>query len=250
MDFEERNIREDKTFDNFMVGESNKEAYQAAFNCVTQVDNQHNWLWIYTDTGLGGTHLLHAIGNLLLEQQPNIRVKQIHTERFVNSYRQASSQNELTKFRQYYREIDCLLLDDMQYLLSFDYKHIDVQEELNGILSTLSLKETLVVFNADRPINDLPESNIKHLLSRCKQTTISLPEITLKKQLVKHFALQGGYELPDEIICFISKQYAYNIRAIEGLVISMLAKIKSTEEVLSLSFVKDFYIGWHKRFYK
>jgi chromosomal replication initiator protein len=250
MDSAKINIKESLSFDNFMVGESNREAYQAAFNCVTQVDNQHNWLWIYTDTGLGGTHLLHAIGNELLEQQPNIRVKQIHTERFVLSYRQVSSQNELAKLKESYRELDCLLLDGMQYLTHFGYEHNDIQSELINILSTLNLGRKLVVFIADRPINELPESNIKHLLSRCKQTTVSQPEITLKKQLTKHFALQQGYELSDEIISFISKQYACNIRTIEGLVISMLAKIKSTEEVLSLSFVKDFYIGWHKRFYK
>jgi chromosomal replication initiator protein len=91
MGLEEINISEDRTFDNFMVGEFNKEAYQAAFQCVTQFGNQHNWLWIDSDTGLGGTPLLHAIVNQLFQQQPNKRIKHIHTERFVSSYRQASS---------------------------------------------------------------------------------------------------------------------------------------------------------------
>jgi chromosomal replication initiator protein len=225
MGLEEINIIKDRTFDDFMVGESNKEAYQAALHCVTQFDNQHNWLWIYSDTGLGGTHLLHAIVNQLLEQQPNIRIKHIHTERLVSSYRQASSQNELTKFKERYRELDCLLLDDMQYLLGFGYEHIDAQAELNGILSMLLLRKTLIFFTADRAIKELPESDAKHLFSRGKKATISQPEITLKKQLGKHFSLQNGYELPDEIISFISQKVASNIRVLENLVNSICYEI-------------------------
>lgn len=127
MDFEQRKISEDRTFDNFMIGESNNGAYQAALHCVTQFGKKNNWLWIYSENGLGGTHLLHAIGNQLLEQQPNIRIKHIHTQSLVTSYRQASSQNELTKFEESYRELNCLLLDDMQYLLCSGYEHTDIQ---------------------------------------------------------------------------------------------------------------------------
>lgn len=249
MDLEKRNIREGKTFDNFIVGESNEEAYQAALHCVTQLDNQHNWLWLYSDTGLGGTHLLNSIENQLLEQQPNIRIKHIHTERFVTSYRQEISQNELTKFKESYRELDCLLLDDMQYLLGFGYEHIDAQAELNGILSTLLLRETLVVFTADRSINDLPESNIKILLNQCKQVTISQPEITLKRQLAKHFSLQRGYELPNEIVSFISQQEAGNIRGLANQVNSLCHEIENTEKALSLTFLKEFYLRWYEKFY-
>ncbi|MEI6893481.1 MAG: DnaA/Hda family protein [Colwellia sp.] len=215
---------------------------------MTQVDNQHNWLWIYSENGLGGTHLLNSIGNQLLEQQPNIRIKQIHTERFVTSYRQARSQTELTKFKESYRELDCLLLDDMQYLLCFGYEHTDAQAELNRILSILFSGEILVVFTADRLIKELPVSNIKHLLTRCKQATISQPEITLKKRLSQHFSFKRGYELSDEIVSFISQQEAGNIREIEGQVNRIVGEVVDTGKILNLHFVKRFFLQWYERF--
>jgi chromosomal replication initiator protein len=250
MEFKQTNLRADRTFDNFMIGESNKYAYQAALHCVTQFGKNNNWLWLYSENGLGGTHLLNAIGNQLLEQQPNIRIKHIHTERFVTSYRQAISQTELTKFEESYRELDCLLLDDMQYLLCFGYEHTDIQSELNNILSTLILGGKLVVFTADRPINELPESNIKPLLNPCKQVTISQPEITLKKQFAKHFALHHGFELPDDTISFISQKKAGNIRVLANQVNSLCHEIENTEEALSLTFLKESYLRWYEKFYK
>jgi chromosomal replication initiator protein len=243
-------IREYVTFNNFMVGESNKEAYQAAFDCAIQFSKQNNWLWIYSENGLGGTHLLNAIGNQLLGLQPNIRIKKIQTESFVTSYLQARSQTELTKFEESYRELDCLLLDDIQYLLCFGYEHTDIQSEFNNILSTLILGRKLVVFTADRPINELPESNIKLLLNQCKQVTISQPEITLKRQLAKHFAFKRCYELPDEIVSFISQQEAGNIRELANQVNSLCHEIENTGEALSLIFLKEFYLRWYEKFYK
>ena len=249
MNFEEVGVRADRNFDNFMIGESNKEAYQTAFDCAAQFGEQYNRLWIYSENGLGGSHLLHAIGNELLGLQPNIRIKQIHTERFVNSYRQANFQNEMAKFQESYREPNCLLLDDMQYLLCSCSEHTDIQEEFIHILSTLFSGDVFLAFTADRPINELPKSNIKLLLNQCKQVTISLPEITLKRQLAKYFSLQRGYELPDEIVSFISQQEAGNIRELEGQVNLMLCEIEETAEALNLNFVKKFYLRWYERFY-
>lgn len=117
-------------------------------------------------------------------------------------------------------------------------------------MSTLILGRKLVVFTADRPINELPESNIKLFLNPCKQVTISQPEITFKRQLAKHFSLQRGYELPDEIVSFISQQEAGNIRALANQVNSLCHEIENTEEALSLTFLKEFYLRRYEKFYK
>lgn len=106
------------------------------------------------------------------------------------------------------------------------------------------------MFTADRPINELPESNIKLFLNPCKQVTISQPEITFKRQLAKHFSLQRGYELPDEIVSFISQQEAGNIRALANQVNSLCHEIENTEEALSLTFLKEFYLRRYEKFYK
>lgn len=248
MSIEKTTIRADRTFDNFIVGESNQKAYQAALNCATQFGKQQGWLWIYSDTGLGGTHLLHAIGNKLLKKQYKLKTKHIHTERFAHNYKQALSKSDTAQFIENYSKIDCLFIDDIQYLLFFGYTYPKVINGLNKILSKLFLRKALVVFTADRPWQQLPESSFKKLAINCNQVTISQPEIALKKKISCHFFLGNGYELSDEIITFITEQEAGNIRELEGQINRIIQEISDTEKALELDLVNSFFIDYKNRF--
>ncbi len=249
MDFKEANIRTDLTFDNFKVGESNKKAYEAALTCSALNGNQHNLLWIYADTGLGCTHLLHAIANQLLSKQQNIKVKKIHAQAFVTNYQHAIFKNELTKFKDCYGKFDCLLLDDMQYLLCFGYAHRNEQEQLIDILLELSLRKTLTVFTADRSFLQLEESKLKCLLKSSNQVKITKPDVALKTQIVNQYALKKGYKLSGDVLKFIAQQKSINIRALEGQVAMIMNEVNNTKEILNLSLVKKCFKKWYKRFY-
>jgi chromosomal replication initiator protein len=242
MEFEQTNLRVQLSFNNFIVGESNKKAYQEALSCTTRFDHENKWLWIYSGTGLGNTHLLHAIGNKLFEQQPNLRIKHIHIERFYFELKQSREKGNLAQLVAYYRELDCLLIDGMTLLMPRIGWTNCLKEELYVILSTLKERQKLVVFTADSTWHRLPRSKIKRLLNRCQAVNILLPDITLKTQLAKHFTLQDGYELSDKLISFISHQKADNIREIKGQINRMIAMARYEGVTLNQSFVKKFYL--------
>ncbi|MBU2872122.1 DnaA/Hda family protein [Colwellia sp. E2M01] len=253
MTFEQTNIKENLTFEKFIVGESNKKAYQAALNLTLEITKKE-WLWISSCTGLGNTHLLHAIGNKLVEQESNLSIKQIHTHFFMLKVLESQQNDSLNQLIEYYNNIDCLLLDGMTCSIMRRLSvSTHIREVLYAILLTRKKGGKLTVFTSDLPKDSSQHqsSSIKRLLNDCKSVTILQPGITLKKQLIRHFALQHGHEFSDDIISFISEQEASNIRELEAQINWIFLEEKPNEILsLSLDFIKTRYLRWYERFYR
>ena len=247
MDFEGTNIRKSSTFKNFIVGESNREAYRAALYCANNFPKKADWLWIYSYTGLGNTHLMNAIANELFESQQNLNIKQIHIERFVNEVMESRIKGVTSLLIKDYCELDCLFLDGMTMYHSGMSNGVALSEEyLYNILLALRDRGKLVVFTADKAWHELSLSKMNRLfsLSNCKMVSITRPDLALKKELVKHFSFQKGFNFEDEIMTFIASQEAGNIREIEGMVNRIFYQAKFSKKKLTLSLVQEFYLRW------
>ena len=247
MDFEGTNIRKNSTFKSFIVGESNRVAYRAALYCANNFPKKADWLWIYSYTGLGNTHLMNAIGNELFESQQNLNIKQIHIECFVNEVMESRIKGEISLLIKDYCDLDCLLLDGMTMYLSGMSNGVAVSVDfLYNILLALRDRDKLVVFTADKAWHELSLSKMNRLfsLSNCKVVSITRPDLALKKELVKHFSFQRGFNFEDEIMTFIASQEALNIREIEAIMNRIFYEAKFSKKKLILSFVKAFYLRW------
>ncbi|PCH93827.1 MAG: hypothetical protein COB83_13110 [Gammaproteobacteria bacterium] len=242
MNVKKTNIKIHQNFDVFLNGESNKAANQAAVDYTSQLGNQQKWLWLYSGTGLGKTHLLHAIGNKLCDKHPNIKIKQIHTETFCLSLTKAMQEDKLHQFIKSYQDLDCLLLDGMTFhYMRYFYSNHHVRKVLYTILVSLKKSKSLVVFTSDSVIQQSPRMNIKRLLNRCKQVSLSRPETSLKKRVAHQTALERGFKLSNEILTFISQQNDDNILEIKGVIWRIISEVKGTGELLSLNVVKRLY---------
>ena len=227
------------TFDNFVVGNANKIADAAAHTVAESPGETYNPLFIYGGVGLGKTHLMHAIGNEIIKNNPYANVIYITSETFLNEYIEGIIIKNTEKFRNKYRNADVLLIDDIQFIS----KSEATQEELYHTFNTLYELQKQIVFSSDKPPSDIPNLE-ERLLSRFQWgllTDIGMPDFETKIAIIRSKiplikeATKCSLDIDDDVIQYIASKEKGNVRDIEGALKRVIAhaKISSMDAPLS-----------------
>jgi len=208
-------------FDNFVTGGSNRFAHAAAFAVSETPAKAYNPLFIYGGSGLGKTHLLHAIGHYALNLYPKIKVRYVSSEEFTNDFINAIQNNRTSFFQAEYRDIDVLLIDDIQFLQGKD----QTQEAFFHTFNTLHDHNKQVVITSDLPPKELTGFE-ERMLSRFEWgliTDIQAPELETRIAILRKKAENEKIKVPDEILEYMAARVASNIRELEGTLIRVTA---------------------------
>jgi chromosomal replication initiator protein len=220
------------TFENFVVGPNNQLAHAAAL-AVSQAPAQaYNPLFIHGSTGLGKTHLMHAIGHSILQRNPEAKIAYLSTEKFTNEYIHAIQENALTKFRQRYRNVDVLLIDDIQFLSGKER----IQEEFFHTFNDLFESQKQIVLSSDRPVTEIATLEAR-LVSRFQwglSADIQSPDFETRVAILKTKAATLKIDLPQPVIEFMAQHISKNIRRLEGALIKISSYAALTGKPLDL----------------
>ena len=209
------------SFDSFVTGGSNRFAHAAAFAVAEAPAEAYNPLFIYGSSGLGKTHLLHAIGHYAIHLKPRIKVRYVSSEEFTNDFINAIQNNKTAEFQAQYRDVDILLVDDIQFLQGKD----QTQEAFFHTFNTLHDHNKQVVITSDLRPKQL-EGFEERMLSRFEWgliTDIQAPEFETRVAILRKKAAIEGIEIPDEVIEYMATRISSNIRELEGTLIRVTA---------------------------
>ena len=221
------------TFENFVVGPNNQLAHAAALAVAAAPAQAYNPLFIHGSTGLGKTHLMHAIGHSILQRNPETKVAYLSTEKFTNEYIHAIQENALTKFRQRYRSVDVLLVDDVQFLAGKER----IQEEFFHTFNDLFESQKQIIISSDRPVAEIATLEAR-LVSRFQwglSADISSPDFETRVAILKTKAATLKIELPMPVMEFMAQHISKNIRRLEGALIKISSYAALTGKVLDLA---------------
>ncbi len=217
------NPEEDKyTFERFVVGSTNKFAFTAAQKVSDEPGGSYNPLFIYGQSGLGKTHLLHAIANRVRKNYPGYRILYILSEDFVNELiTNLRRGKDMQEFRDKYRSVDLFLMDDVQFIAGKDSS----EEELFHTFNTLYEQKKQIVFTSDRPPHEMLrlEQRLRTRFEQGLPADIQPPDYETRMALLKNKALERGISLPDPVLSFLAENITSNVRQIEGVVNKIMA---------------------------
>ena len=225
------------TFDAFVEGKSNQLARAAATQVGQNPGKSYNPLFIYGGVGLGKTHLMHAVGNSILEQNPKARVAYVHSERFVGDMVRGLQHNTISEFKRTYRSLDALLIDDIQFFAGKERS----QEEFFHTFNALLEGQRQIVLTCDRypkEVNGL-EERLKSRFGWGLTVAIEPPELETSVAILMSKAAAEGIELPEEVAFFIAKRIRSNVRELEGALRRVIANSRFTERPIDLEFAKE-----------
>ncbi|PIP41691.1 chromosomal replication initiator protein DnaA [Candidatus Desantisbacteria bacterium CG23_combo_of_CG06-09_8_20_14_all_40_23] len=224
------------TFDSFVIGESNRFAYAACQAVADKPGMSYNPLFIYGGVGLGKTHLVHAIGQQILQKKSNVKIVYISSEQFLNEFVDAIRFNKPQRFKDKYRSIDVLLIDDIQFLAGKE----GIQEEFFHTFNTLHGSGKQIVLTSDRPPKEIKtlEERLRSRLEGGLIVDIQFPCIETRMAIIKKKAEKEGILIPDDVCSFIASKIKTNIRELEGALIRIIAYISLTHEKLDINMVK------------
>ncbi len=225
------------TFDSFVEGKSNQVGRAAAVQVAQHPGTSYNPLLIYGGTGLGKTHLMHAIGNLMLELNPGTTVSYLHSERYVADMVKALQHNTINEFKRYYRSLNALLIDDIQFFAGKERS----QEEFFHTFNTLLDNRQQVIMTCDRYPKEVEglEDRLKSRFGWGLTVAIEPPELETRVAILMSKAQQGGVQLPHEVAFFIAKRIRSNIRELEGALRRVIANAHFTGRPVTVDFAKD-----------
>lgn len=231
-------LNERYTFDRFVVGNNNQLAAAAAHAVAEAPARMYNPLFIYGGVGLGKTHLMHAIGHAVLERSPHKRVLYLSSERFTNELIGAIQGGTMTEFRRMYRQIDLLLVDDIQFL---EGKR-QTQEEFFHTFNALHDAQRQIVLTSDRPPKEIGVED--RLVSRFEWglvTDIQLPDFETRVAILRKRAVEDGLEITgmEEVLDFIAKHCTSSVRELEGAVIKLLAYSSLTRREINVELARE-----------
>ena len=210
------------TFDRFVVGSTNKFAFTAAEKVANEPGGAYNPLFIYGQSGLGKTHLLHAIANRVREHHPACRIMYIKSEDFVNELiSNLRHGNDMQGFRDKYRTVDLFLMDDVQFIAGKDSS----EEELFHTFNTLYEQKKQIVFTSDRPPQEMLrlEQRLKTRFEQGLPADIQPPDYETRMAILKNKSLERGIVLPDPVLSYVAENITSNVRQIEGVVNKIMA---------------------------
>lgn len=234
---EEAPFNPQNTFATFVVGNNNQFAHSAALAVAQNPGKAFNPLFVFGGVGLGKTHLLHAIGHHVLAAKKNPKVAYLSCERFTNEFIEGLQNNSLTKFRKKYRQLDLLLLDDIQFLSGKER----IQEEFFHTFNALHESRKQIVLCCDRPASEI-QGLEQRLISRFEwgQTAdIQPPDVETRIAILRNKEAAFGVKLPDEIIGFLAQRIRTNIRRLEGAYTRVAAFAQLTGKLVTLETVEQ-----------
>ncbi|XRQ07325.1 chromosomal replication initiator protein DnaA [Actinomadura welshii] len=209
------------TFETFVIGSSNRFAHAAAVAVAEQPAKAYNPLFVYGDSGLGKTHLLHAIGHYAQSLFNGARVRYVSSEEFTNDFINSIRDGKADGFRRRYRDVDILLVDDIQFLEGKE----QTQEEFFHTFNTLHNASKQIVISSDRPPKELVtlEDRLRNRFEWGLTTDVQPPELETRIAILQKKARQEGLAAPPDVLEFIASQIATNIRELEGALIRVTA---------------------------
>jgi chromosomal replication initiator protein len=227
------------TFPNFVVGSSNQFTHAACRAVAERPGHSYNPLFVFGGSGLGKTHLLHALGHAILGDRPDARVCYVSAERFTNEMIYAIQHAQTLAFRNKYRNVDLLLIDDVQFLAGKE----STQEEFFHTFNALRDAHKQIVVTADKPPKDIPKLE-ERLISRFNQglvTDIKQPDLETRLAILrKRCAEEGdGIELADDVLLLLADRIRNNIRDLEGCLVRVLALASLMHQDVSVSMVEE-----------
>ena len=232
------NLRPDFTFETFVEGKSNQLARAASFQIGENPGKAYNPLFIYGGVGLGKTHLMHAIGNMIVERNPDARVVYLHSEGFVAEMVKALQHNKIDEFKRKYRSVNALLIDDVQF---FGGKERS-QEEFFHTFNALFESQQQIILTSDRFPKEVSglEERLKSRFGWGLTVAIEPPDLETRVAIIKSKADQlFNVDLPNEVAFFIGNRVRSNIRELEGALRRIIANSEFTGKPITPEFAKD-----------
>ena len=229
-------LKEKYTFDNFVMGSSNRFAHAAALAVAKNPGEVYNPLFLYGGVGLGKTHLMHAIGNEILKNNPNLRVLYVSSEKFLNDFIASIREGQPREFQNKYRNIDVLLVDDIQFL----YTKERTQEEFFHTFNSLHDADKAVILSADRHPRD-----IKNLEDRLRSrfewgliTDIQAPDLETRHAILQKKAMLDNLEIPDDVLYFIASRIDSNVRELEGALTRVVLQASLDQQSITVDLAR------------
>lgn len=231
------NVNTAFTFENFVEGKSNQLARAAAMQVAANAGKAYNPLFIYGGVGLGKTHLMHAIGNLIITNNPQAKVLYLHSERFVADMVKALQRNSMNDFKKLYRTVDALLIDDIQFFAGKDRS----QEEFFHTFNALLDAQQQIVLTCDRYPKEVDgvAERLKSRFGWGLTVAVEPPELETRVAILMSKAEQVGVDLPHEVAFFIAKRIQSNVRELEGALKRVIANAHFKGEVITIEFAKE-----------
>ncbi len=225
------------TFDTFVVGKSNNFAHAAALAVVEAPGMAYNPLFLYGGVGLGKTHLMHAIGHAVKEANPAARIVYVTSEMFTNDMIEAVRAGKNVEFRQRYRNVDLLMIDDIQFIAGKQA----VQEEFFNTFNTLHNAGKQIVISSDRPPKEIKalEERLSSRFEWGLVADIQAPDLETRTAILRNRAQNEHVEVGDDIINFIAENFVDNIRKLEGSLNRVIMYARLKRMPITLSFAKE-----------
>jgi chromosomal replication initiator protein len=225
------------TFESFIVGANNEMAHAAAMSVARAPGSAYNPLLIYGGTGLGKTHLMHAIGHYVVRSRPDARVAYVTSEKFTNDFINSIGEGSLRHFRERYRGVDLLLIDDIQFFSGKERSQDEFFHTFNDLIG--SSKQ--IVLTCDRPVNEI--QNLEHrLLSRFNwgmSADICAPDLETRTAILRRKSVAMGFEIPADVVSYIASHITSNIRQLEGALIKVGTFMKVSTRLLDARSAED-----------
>ncbi len=231
------NLNSAFVFDTFVEGKSNQLAKAAAIQVAENVGRAYNPLFIYGGVGLGKTHLMHAVGNMIIEHSPSAKICYLHSEKFVADMVNALQHNTIHAFKAHYRNVDALLIDDIQFFARKERS----QEEFFHTFNTLLENKHQIILTCDRYPKEVKglEERLKSRFGWGLPIAIEPPDLETRVAILINKSKLAGNELSNEVAFFIAKRIRSNVRELEGALRRIIANAHFTGQPITIGFAKE-----------
>ncbi|MCG7419248.1 chromosomal replication initiator protein DnaA [Macrococcus epidermidis] len=230
-------LNTDNTFDTFVIGSGNRFSHAASLAVAEAPAKAYNPLFIYGGVGLGKTHLMHAIGHYVMEHKENAKVVYTSSEKFTNEFINSIKDNKTEEFRSKYRNVDVLLIDDIQFLAGKE----STQEEFFHTFNELHQNHKQIVISSDRAPKEIPtlEERLRSRFEWGLTTDVTPPDLETRIAILRKKSEEENIEIPNEAMLYIATQIQSNIRELEGALTKVVAYSKLVNRELNSDLVAE-----------
>ena len=231
------NINPQFTFDNFVIGKSNQLAHAASLQVAQNPGQTYNPLFIYGGVGLGKTHLMHALGNRIMQNNPQAKVLYLHSERFVADMIKALQRNAMNDFKKFYRSMNALFIDDIQFFAGKERS----QEEFFHTFNSLLDSQQQIVLTCDRYPKEIDglEERLQSRFGWGLTIAVEPPELETRVAILMSKAESSHVKLPNDVAFFIAKHIQSNVRELEGALKRVIANAHFTGQPITVEFTRE-----------